>query len=363
MSRASKPVLLVGGIVGDSAEEVLRLVGPILGEDALGLTDGETGMRRMWVLFIAWNIWRTHPDVEMIERIERGVPGMPEYVPADYKDLPIFAVRDGIEQIEIDHLGYADAARSSYATFCKLRDDGVIPTGARFQVCLPFAEDPVRPFTSTGRDHSILITAYCDALKREVDQILEIIPPHDLVLQWDINIETVAVFCDDDMDFYRFNFKPLNANPLERFTGYIRDLCSGIPESIKLGLHLCYGDLGHKHMIEPADLEVGVRMANAARNIAGRRIDFVHMPVPRGRKDDAYFQPLENLELGADETLYIGLVHYTDGVDGSLERLAACKRHYGGTLGVATECGLGRRPPDQDMVTLFNLHKDVAAAI
>ena len=61
--------------------------------------------------------------------------------------------------------------------------------------------------------------------------------------------------------------------------------------------------------------------------------------------------------------VYAGLVHYTDGVAGSLARLDALKRHYDGPLGVATECGLGRRPLNQDLVSLLEIHRDVAAAI
>ena len=99
MNKADKPVLLLGGVPGDSAEDVFRTVAPILGEEAIGLPDGETGMRRMWVLYVAWNTWRTHPDIEMIKGIERGVPGMPEYVPADYADVPLFAVREGVDLI------------------------------------------------------------------------------------------------------------------------------------------------------------------------------------------------------------------------------------------------------------------------
>jgi hypothetical protein len=50
-------------------------------------------------------------------------------------------------------------------------------------------------------------------------------------------------------------------------------------------------------------------------------------------------------------------------VEGSLKRLAAFKRHYSGPTGVATECGLGRRPADQSLKKLLQIHRDVAAAI
>ena len=39
MSKAARPVLLVGGVPGNSAEEVFRTVAPILGDLAIGFTD------------------------------------------------------------------------------------------------------------------------------------------------------------------------------------------------------------------------------------------------------------------------------------------------------------------------------------
>ena len=53
MSRAERPVLLVGGVPGPDAETVMNTVGPILGDIAIGLTDGETGARRLWALYLA----------------------------------------------------------------------------------------------------------------------------------------------------------------------------------------------------------------------------------------------------------------------------------------------------------------------
>jgi hypothetical protein len=37
------------------------------------------------------------------------------------------------------------------------------------------------------------------------------------------------------------------------------------------------------------------------------------MPVPKGRTDDAYFAPLDNLRLHPETKLYLGLVHRCDG--------------------------------------------------
>ena len=55
----------------------------------------------------------------------------------------------------------------------------------------------------------------------------------------------------------------------------------GGPDEIKVGLHLCYGDLGHVHLVEPSDLALSVEMANRGYAAAGQQIDYVHMAVPR----------------------------------------------------------------------------------
>ena len=85
-----------------------------------------------------------------------------------------------------------------------------------------------------------------------------------------------------------------------------------------------------------------------------------HVPVPKDRADDAYFEPLNDLEIG-NARLYIGLVYHTDGIEGSLARLDVAKRHAK-NFGVATECGFGRRPRDT-IGHLLEIHRAVAEAL
>ena len=79
MSKAERPVLLVGGVPGKRAEDVFRTVAPILGDLAIGLTDGEIGLRRMWIFFVAENLWRKHPQIEVI-REASGAENFPEEI-------------------------------------------------------------------------------------------------------------------------------------------------------------------------------------------------------------------------------------------------------------------------------------------
>jgi hypothetical protein len=113
-------------------------------------------------------------------------------------------------------------------------------------------------------------------------------------------------------------------------------------------------------MKEPENLALCVRMANAAAEESGRQVDFLHMPVPRDRRDDAYFAPLRDLDI-ADARVFLGLVHATDGVEGTRRRVATAKRHLA-DFGIATECGFGRRPP-ATVPELLEIHREIAAGL
>ena len=60
-------------------------------------------------------------------------------------------------------------------------------------------------------------------------------------------------------------------------------------------------------------------------------------------------------------TLYLGLVHLADGVEGT-ERQVAAASAVVSSFGVATECGMGRRPPEQ-VLPLLDIHAAVTGAV
>src|SRR5579862_8088393 len=323
MSKVKKPVLLIGGIPGNNAEEVFRSVAPILGDLAIGLTDGETGLRRYWIYFVFLNTWMKHPDLMLI-RPPTPPPGGPEWVGKDYGSIQWYGLKQlGLNKLSrVETLGYPIEAADSYELFSRLRDQGVIPRGARFQQCIPFPEDAVRLYTNNARNMELMVDAYVDVLKRDLALMCAQIPHEDLVLQWDINWETIAIEHGDYLSNEApLQFKP-NSDPMERFLRYIKELNAHIPAGVQVGLHLCYGDLAHKHFKEPKSVGTSVLMANNAQKVSPRPINFVQMSVPINRSDDAFFEPLEDLKFG-DGTVYAGLLHYRDGIKGSKKRLAA----------------------------------------
>ena len=84
-----------------------------------------------------------------------------------------------------------------------------------------------------------------------VKNIVKNIPHKDLVIQWDLCFEMTALEVDRgrfDSDRHQAYF----ASPvLPGLVDRVAQLCADIPDDIGLAFYLCYGDLGHKHFVEP----------------------------------------------------------------------------------------------------------------
>jgi hypothetical protein len=93
----------------------------------------------------------------------------------------------------------------------------------------------------------------------------------------------------------------------------IKRLAAAVRDGADLGYHLCYGDMGHVHFVQPIDAGLLAEMANAiVESVAPvHRVSYVHMPVPKDRVDEVYFKPLGGLALH-DTQLFLGLVHPDD---------------------------------------------------
>jgi hypothetical protein len=101
-----------------------------------------------------------------------------------------------------------------------------------------------------------------------------------------------------------------------------------------------------------------VDMATRLNAMVKRPINLIHMPVPRDRSDDAYFAPLKNLKLRPETALALGLVHHTDGLEGTARRMATARK-YAKDFAIGTECGFGRRKPET-IPALLRIHAEAA---
>jgi hypothetical protein len=99
--------------------------------------------------------------------------------------------------------------------------------------------------------------------------------------------------------------------------------------------------MNNRQWKEPRDTGKLTEVANLLLAAVARPIDWLHLPVPIARDDDDYFAPLAALDLPTETTLFLGLLHLSDGIAGAARRATAARRRVA-RFGVAAECGLGR---------------------
>lgn len=340
--------LLTGSVNYDDAETTMRTVAEILGAHVGRLPDGEVGKRFHWIMF--------QPDVlgaaEGIERV--GEEPIPFGAGIDARGLRLARGVDPAG-IELPPLGYAAAAAESYALFARLRAEGVIPAGIRFQVSLPTPVAVISSFLR-GEDRAAFEPVYADALLGELERILEDVPHDDLAIQWDVASEMGIL--EGASGYGALMDHWWTGDVLGGIVARLSALVDAVPAGVEVGMHLCYGDAGEKHFVEPTDTANLVRVANAVMHAADRELTWLHLPVPIDRDDEEYFAPLADLSEVAE--LYLGLVHREDGAVGARRRLAAAAPVVRQGFGVATECGIGRAP-EGTTEGILRTHAEVAA--
>ena len=334
-----RSVHLVGSIPLANEEEVFRTASTILGDRTARIPDGETGVRTNW---IGWqtDVFARNPSLEPVPQTDK-----------EYGQLVQYRLRPGVTPgaITFGNLGYADAAIASYTTFARLKREGAIAPSPRFQVCLPTPLAPVAGYVETTSQAAVEL-AYEARMLAELDQICAAIPHDQLAIQWDTAVE----FALWEGAVWKVHLADVRGGIIDRLVR----IGEAVPGDVEMGYHLCYGDAGHQHFVQPTDAAHLVTVANAISARVRRPINWIHMPVPRERTDDAFFAPLAGLALHPETELYLGVVHYTDGVAGTRARIAAAERVVP-TFGIATECGFGRRSPET-VAPLLAIHRDVA---
>jgi hypothetical protein len=334
-------VHLVGSVPLQDNAAVFREVSSKLGNHLRRIPDGETGTRKNWI-FWQFPLLTAVPQFEVSSSSEGGIyqAGAP----------PRLQLRAGAStgDVELPSLGYRDAALDSYLLFSELKNRGEIDVRVRFQVSLPTPLAVIHG-RFIPRDQGAVEELYERKLLEELDGIVAAVPAGELAVQWDTAVEFSLL--EGILDSY---FPDKEAGVLER----LLRLGSHVPEEVQLGYHLCYGDLGHKHFKEPENTSKLVMIANGVAEGLQRPLNWIHMPVPRNRTDEAYFAPLRDLQLQSETEFYLGLVHLTDGLEGTRARIVAAQAVIR-NFGVATECGLGRRDPET-IPELLAIHAQVA---
>ena len=344
--RSRQPIVhLVGSIPLPDAETVFRTVSGAVGPYLERIPDGETGIRKTWIKFLQ-DVLADNAAIEVAKDVAPF-----KFIQWDGKlirEIPRLRLKPGAKPDPNSFkTGYADMAIASWGLFDRLQKAGAIPANVKFQISLP---TPIAPIYNNmvPADRPRLLPALTRLFIGEVARIAAAMPNDRIALQWDVCQEVLGwegYYDEGPVDFRSETIDVLAT------------IGDAVPPGIELGYHLCYGSPADEHLVQPKDTGIMVEMTNAIVARVRRPIQFFHMPVPKARTDDAYFLPLEKLQLRPKTQLYLGLVHHDDAA-GDAARLAAARRHVR-VDGIGTECGMARGDPAR-LSALLAAHVRVA---
>ena len=322
---------LVGSLPYPDAGTTFKEIGSRLGGHLRRIPDGETGERARWIYWQRARV-AAHPAMEVAADEDKA--RIHQWDGKLIREWELFRFRSGVDPatVEFDP-GYASEATTSYGHFTAMREAGTLPTGIRFQVCLPTPMAIGYWFVSPSARPDFF-AAYERAFKADLAKICAAIPQCDLAIQWDVCQEVLA---------WEGYFPNRPATYKQDIVGELARLGNAVPESAELGYHLCYGTPNDEHVVMPTDLANTVEMTHGILDGLERSLQFVHVPAPKHRDDAAYYAPLGALRLPEGCELYLGLIHHDDHV-GDRRRIAAAAETVP-SFGIATECGWGRGDP------------------
>ena len=340
-----------GSVNLPDGETVMREISTRIPSGVRRMTDGETGERGYWI----------HYQIEkflQMPEFEQVASGVAYETEGDAPAMPQLRLVDGAsaDGIVWPNLGYADEYAASFEIFDRLRGDGTIPAGVRFQMQYP---TPLASMAGTIAPEDLVDVAasYEAALFADLDDALSRLPHDRVAVQWDVAVE---------FGLLEGAMGPGSAMPLEHVTPGLVRCVERVPEDVPVGFHLCYGDYGHQHFKQPESLRMQVDLVNAVTAAASRPLAWASFTVPQARADAGYFAPLRDLAVGPETELAFALVPYhpddqpagttatqVANIDGAL----AGSREWG----ICTECGMGRADRG-DVPRLLDIHREILAA-
>ncbi|MEC3916203.1 hypothetical protein [Nocardia sp. CDC160] len=237
-------------------------------------------------------------------------------------------------------LGYLGEAREALPIFRTLRAERDLPE-LSLQIGMPTAF--TLAFIAMGvrgvRRHR---KAFQDASIRDIEAIRDL-AGDDVVVQLEATAEMVLM---------------ARTQPLHRWVDAavglgrgIAEMAAATPPGTRIGVHLCLGSMKNKARTTLRDTRPLVALANsiARQWPSGRTLEFIHGPlaagdIPPSTRAD-FYAPLAGLELPAGTRFYAGMVHESPTEAEQIETLHLIETVVGRPVdGVASACGLGRRP-------------------
>jgi hypothetical protein len=231
-NNTAKPIMpppptgchLVGSILLPNTETVFRECTARLPNRLKRIPDGETGNRSN---FIVWQF-------KLFDSLPQCKVGFQMNKTAEEEQIPTAEVEENIAKLQRLSIetGHDDAAIESYAVFKPLKDEGVIPKGVRFQVCLPTGASVVVALHHQYREAGFGV--YEKALFRAMRRLQDVIPAGELSVQIDLAGDTA--FWEGVYEKHWFD--DAKEGTLRYNLGMIRQVDGGV----EVGLHNCYGE-------------------------------------------------------------------------------------------------------------------------
>jgi hypothetical protein len=226
MASSPRGCHLVGSILLPDTETVFRECTARLPNRLKCIPDGETGNRSYFTAF-QFAIFSSLPQCMAPFSMNKA---------AEAKYIPPTEISENITKLQNLSIstGYDDAAVSSYATFARLKNSGIIPKSTRFQVCLPTGASVVIALHHQYREAGFQV--YEAALFRAMRRLQDEIPAEELSIQIDLAVDTA--FWEGVYE------KPWFDDVREGTLRYILRMIGRVDEGVELGLHNCYGASG-----------------------------------------------------------------------------------------------------------------------
>ena len=327
---------LVGSLPGEDAEQAMSGALQVLGPRLRSLPDGETGVRRNWIISIIEDL-RGHPDLELAKQGDWS----------DYDETPSLRVRRGhtLYGANLD-FGHVAAVRASLPVFHRLREHYGLPNLV-FQSGVPSDLD-LAMFTLGPAGALRHRRAFTEATLTEIRGVRSVAGP-DTVFQIEMPVELVLLAK-----------APHRAVGLlaGRLAAGITRLVAAAPTGSVFGLHLCLGDMNNKAFGTMRDVTPLVELSNAItrRWPSHQRLSYVHAPFAAADQpattDTGFYQPLTRLRLPEGTGFAAGFAHESQSLADQIVVRNQIEHRLGRSVDISAACGLGRRTTEAGMAVL-----------
>ena len=337
---AERKALLLGSMPYEDEREAMSVALAKLGASLRSLPDGEVGERSeayprgdrsAWVVTIMDRCERDTTNWRVVRPARRNEQGFAEDYDTFYRLKPRRPPSEMAAHIDF---GWRDFARASYPIFRELRETAQRPD-IKFQVGLPTALGVT--FGMLSPTNALRYApAFNTRLAFEANDIADFVDPGDLVFQVEVPGEMAMAY-------------KLPPQAAKVATRTVMSFVRQVKPKAGFGIHLCFGDLNNKALIDASSLQKMVAFSNSIVDQwpSTHTLDYIHVPLAEAAEPPTlerdWYHPLRDMHLPTGTRFVAGFVHdkRTDDEHRLIRDIVESVR--GGPVDIASSCGLGRR--------------------